>query len=57
MKQARSNAPLNCNILLPKANDYGENLQDFKATDRWLTGWKERHGIVYKKTSWRKTIF
>jgi hypothetical protein len=29
---------------------FGEKLEeDFKATDDWLTKWKERHGIVYKK--------
>ena len=56
-KQASSfNAPINCSILLQKANDFAEKLnEDFKATDGWLTRWKERHSIVYKKTSWRET--
>jgi hypothetical protein len=50
-KQASSyNAPLSHSILLQKANDFGEKLEeDFKATNGWLTRWKERHGIVYKK--------
>jgi hypothetical protein len=42
-------APLNRSILLQKANDFGEKLEDFKATDGWLTRWKETHGIVYRK--------
>jgi hypothetical protein len=50
-KQASSyRTPINHSILLQKANDFGEKLEeDFKATDGWLTRWKERHGIVYKK--------
>jgi hypothetical protein len=40
-KQASSyNAPINRSILLQKANDFGEKLEDFKATDGWLTRWK-----------------
>jgi hypothetical protein len=50
-KQVSSyNAPINCSILLQKANDFGEKLEeDFKVTNGWLTRWKERHDIVYKK--------
>jgi hypothetical protein len=39
----------NRSILLKKANDFGEKLEDFKAADGWLTRLKVRHGIVYKK--------
>jgi hypothetical protein len=36
-------ASINRSILLQKANDVGGKLEDFKATDGWLTRWKERH--------------
>jgi hypothetical protein len=44
------NTPINHSILLQKASDFGEKFEeDFKATNGWLTRWKDRHGIVYKK--------
>lgn len=50
-KQASSmNAPINRSILMQKANDLAEKMcEPFTATDGWLTRWKERHGIVFKK--------
>jgi hypothetical protein len=50
-KQASSyNAPINHFILLQKANDFGQKLkEDFKATDGWLTRWKEKDSIIYRK--------
>lgn len=43
-------APINRGILLQKADDFGKAMNiDFKASDGWLTRWKERHGIIFKK--------
>ncbi|XP_025206204.1 tigger transposable element-derived protein 4-like [Melanaphis sacchari] len=51
-KQASAmNAPINRSILMTKANDLAKKMGkiNFNATDGWLTRWKDRHDIVYKK--------
>lgn len=51
-KQASAmNAPINRSILMTKANDLAKKMGEvnFNATDGWLTRWKDRHDIVYKK--------
>ncbi len=50
------NAPINRSILMQRANNLAKKLgkKDFKATDRWLTRWKEMHSIVYKKVHGKK---
>jgi hypothetical protein len=51
-KQASAmNAPINRSILMAKANDLAKKMGEinFNATDGWLTRWKDRHDIVYKK--------
>jgi hypothetical protein len=50
-KQASSyNAPINRSICYKKPMILVKNYKKiFKATDVWLTRWKERHGIVHKK--------
>lgn len=50
------NAPINRAILMEKANCLAKKLdeEDFRATDGWLTRWKERHGIIYKKLQGEK---
>jgi hypothetical protein len=56
-KQVSSyNAPISHSILLQKANNFGEKLEDFKATNGWLTRWKERHNIVYKNFTEKNKI-
>lgn len=43
-------APINRSILMEKATSLGKEMgEDFQATDGWLTRWKGRHGIEYKK--------
>lgn len=51
-KQASAmNAPINRSILMIKNNDLAKKMGEinFNATDGWLTRWKDRHDIVYKK--------
>jgi hypothetical protein len=41
---------INFSILLQKATDFGEKSEeDLKITVEWVTRWKVRHGIVFKK--------
>lgn len=50
------NASINRGILIEKANCLAKKLgeEDFRATDGWLTRWKERHGIIYEKLQGEK---
>jgi hypothetical protein len=60
LKQPTSyNAPTTHSILLQKAYDFGDKLEDFKvkATDGWLTSWKETYGTVCKKLNGEKQNF
>ena len=56
-KQApEMNAPLNRGVLKVKAKNFAQGLgiSDFVASDGWLSRWKERNGIVYKKLQGEK---
>lgn len=51
-KQAAAmKAPMNRDILKDKARTFAQEvgIDDFSASDGWLSRWKERNGIVFKK--------
>ncbi|XP_066293140.1 tigger transposable element-derived protein 6-like [Branchiostoma lanceolatum] len=49
-------APVSGPILLEKAKDLAESLgdSDFKPTEGWLSRWKDRHNIVFKRAHGEK---
>lgn len=55
-KVRTQNAPISRGILMEKAVYFASNLghEDFKPTDGWLSRWKDRHNIVYKKVCGEK---
>ena len=53
MNARERNVPIGEHIIKEKALDFAKelNITDFKASEKWLDWWKNRHNVVFRTVS------